>query len=72
MIQVHDQMIFNYVVDYTKKGEIDALKVYTVLRQQCSFENPNDSVSSSTKESSLVLLTKRVIPQLPVVSFGDL
>lgn len=58
MIQVHDQAIFNYVVDYTERGEVDALKVYTVLRQQRGFENPRDSLSSSTKESSSVLCPK--------------
>lgn len=58
MIQVHDQAIFNYVADYIKRGEVDTLKVYTVLRQQRGFENLRDSLRSSTKESSSVLCPK--------------
>lgn len=71
MIQVDDQAIFEYIVDYAKRGDVDALKVYTILRQQRGFENPRDSLRISTKESSSILLPKRVLPHLPVVSLGD-
>ena len=71
MIQVDDEAIFNYVVGYANRGEVDALKVYTVLRQERDFENPRYSLSSSTKESSSALLPRRMLPHLPVDSLGD-
>lgn len=68
VIQGDDQAIFNYIVDHTKRGEIDTLKVYKVGRQKRGFENPHDSLSSSTKELFSILLPTRVLPKINIVS----